>query len=158
MGIMAERSANRSELFDEDEIPTADAERPSQRTIDDSGWWRAHFLVVASVLFGAITGLALLGLIRLSSYESPLFRTGANLLGLLIWGLVLIFIGSSLATFYGYYAEAQILERSNADWQPYWWLYVIATPLLSAIVVSLIYLFNRERHVGIQWDQLAIWR
>lgn len=155
---MSERPADQSELFDDGEIPTADAERQSRRTIHDSGWWRAHFLVVASVFFGTVAGLTLLVLIRVSAHDSALFRTSANALGYLIWGLVLVFLGSSLATFYGYYAEAKILERTNADWQPNWWLYVVATPLLSAIVVSLIYLFNRERHVGIRWEQLTVWR
>lgn len=155
---MGERAANQSELFDEDDVPTADTDRPSQRTIQDSGWWRANFLVIASVFVGIFVGLALLGLMRFSSFDSSLFRTGTRLLASLLLGLVLVFVGSSWAAFYGYYKEAKILERSNADWQPYWWLYIVATPFLSSILVSLIYLFNRERHVGIRWEQLAIWR
>lgn len=155
---MAKRSANRSELFDEGEVPTADPERSSPKTIAESGWWRAHFLVVASVFVGMLVALAFWGLARHSAFDSSLFRAGANLLGTLVWGLVLIFLGSSWATFYGYYKEAKILERSGADWQPRWWLYVVATPFLTSVIVSLVYLYNRERRVGIRWEQLAIWR
>lgn len=155
---MAKRSENRSELFTEDEIRTADPDRSPPRTIEDSGWWRTHFLVIASVIVGALAGLAFWGLVRFSAFDSPVFRTGATLLGNLLWGLVLIFVGSSWATFYGYYKEAKILERSNADWQPRWWLYVVATPFLSSVLVSLVYLYNRERHVGVRWEQLAVWR
>jgi len=155
---MAERRVNQSESYDNDEIPTGDADRPSYQTIEESGWWRANFLVVASVFVGMIAGLVLLGLVRFSSFDSPLFRVGVQLLASLLLGLVLIFIGSSWAAFYGYYKEAKILKRSNADWKPYWWLYIVATPFLTSIVVSLVYLFNRERHVGIEWEQLAIWR
>ena len=155
---MAERSANQSELFDEDKIPTASPDQSSQRTIDDSGWWRANFLVIASVFVGVVVGLVLLGLIRVSPFESSLFRASAQFLGTLLWGLVLIFIGSSWAALYGYYKEAKILKQSNGDWQPSWQLYILATPFVTSIIVSLIYLYNRERYVGIPWEQLLIWR
>ena len=155
---MVERTGNNSELFDGDEIPTADPEQPQRRTIEESGWWRAHFLVLASGLLGILAGISLLVLIRFSSFGSSLFWTSANLFGYLIWGSLLVFLGSSLAMFYGYYIEAKILTRSNAEWQPYWWLYILATPVLSAFGTAVIYLYQRERHVGIRWDQLAVWR
>lgn len=155
---MADHSRNQSELFGEDQIPTADPDPPSKRTIHDSGWWRAHFLVLVSVVFLALIGLPLLIVMRATSVGSPLYQFSSQLLAFVVLGFILILLGSAFASFYGFYVEAKILEQSNADWQPYWWLYILATPFLSAIVVSLIYLIQRERHVGIQWDQLAIWR
>ena len=155
---MAEHAGNESELFDEDEIPTADPEPSSQQTILDSGWWRAHFLFLASVVFGVLFGLTLLAVLQSSSVGSPLYRLSSKLLAYGFLGFALVALGSAFASFYGYYIEAKLLKQSNADWQPYWWLYILATPFLSAIVTSLIYLIQRERHVGIQWDQLAIWR
>jgi hypothetical protein len=157
---VTENSTSNSKLFEDDEIPTADPEpeQTHRRTIEESGWWRAHFLVLASGVFGVVIGLTFLALIQFSSYGSSLFWASANLLGYVIWGSVLVFAGSSLAAFYGYYAEAKILRQSDADWHPYWWLYVVATPILSIFVTSLIYLVQRERHVGIRWEQLAVWR
>ncbi|MFC4548707.1 MULTISPECIES: hypothetical protein [Halorussus] len=154
---MAENAGRNSKRFD-DEIPTADPEQTPHRTIEESGWWRAHFLVLASGLFGLTAGIMLLVLVASSSFGSPLYWTSANLFGYVIVGSLLVFLGSTLAAFYGYYVEAKILKQSNAEWQPYWWLYVIATPLCSIFVTSVIYLFQRERHVGIRWEQLAIWR
>lgn len=154
---MTRNSGTDSKLFD-GEVPTADAEQPRRRTIEDSGWWRAHFLVLASAVIGVTLGLTLLALIQLSSYGSTLFWVSANLLGYVVWGFLLVFFGSALATFYGFYAEAKILRRTDADWQPRWWLYVVATPIVSVLVTSLIYLAQRERHVGIRWEQLAVWR
>lgn len=146
-----------SKLFD-DEIPTADAGQSHRRTIEDSGWWRAHFLVLASAVLGVMLGLSLLVLIQFSSYGSTFYWVTANAFGYVVWGSLVVFFGSALATFYGFYAEAKLLRRSNADWQPRWWLYVVATPILSVFVTSLIYLAQRERHVGIRWEQLAVWR
>lgn len=156
---MAERSTTQSELFDEEKIPSAGGDRPSRRTIDESGWWRAHFLVLASVFVGIVSLLVAYGVIWYwSSYDSVLFRITANLLGVLLWVVIFVFTASYFATLYGYYVEAKILKQSNADWQPTWWLYVIATPFLSAIPVSFIYLVNRQRHIGIRWGQLVFWR
>ncbi|WP_158056584.1 hypothetical protein [Halorussus halophilus] len=115
---MSSGSERYSNSFD-DEIPTADSERAYRRTIEDSGWWRAHFLVLATGVFVITLGVFLLALVWLSSYGSTLYWTSANLLGYVVWGSFVVFMGSSFASLYGYYAEAKILRESNADWQPH---------------------------------------
>lgn len=134
-----------SELYPDDQIPTADADTDPRRTIEDSGWWRAHFLVLASTVFGVPITVFLLGL----GFEGfvPLV---VGMVAVTVVGLVIV--GSSLAALFGYYSEAKLLARSDADWQPRWWLYVLATPFLSVFVVAPIYLYQRHRHVGIPWD------
>lgn len=155
---MAENPGVNSNVFDDDEVSTANPGSTYRRTIDDSGWWRAHFLVLASGVVGVTLMVGLVALIRFSTYGSPLFWTSANLFALVMGGALVVLIGSSLATVYGYYVEAKLLRESNADWQPRWWLYVVATPLLFVFGTSLIYLVQRGRHVGIHWKQLAVWR
>lgn len=145
-----------SQLYEnEDDIPTAQTAEPKEdvRTIHDSGWWAGHALIWPVFILAGILQIG--GMMVEGAFGGII----GGIALLVAFGSGLVFAAVTISAWAGYYYEAKLLRQTpDVDWSPWWWAYMIATPILSPFVVAPIYLIQRHRHVGVPWRNLALWR
>lgn len=126
----------------------------SNETQISDRWWMwmavlpvAVVLMLAATAFGTFVNLA----------DSPLHLLGyplgvAGLVG------IIAAVPAVLGTIYGFLADAQYLRETNAEWTPVGWGWVFAAFVVTPPIAGVLYLWERNRRVGVEWSRLAVWR
>jgi hypothetical protein len=69
---------------------------------------------------------------------------------LVILGFVLVF-PLWVWTILGFYWDASALKE--AEWQPWWPVWIVSTLILSPVLISSFYLLKRSLRTGVPWNQ-----
>jgi len=109
----------------------------------DSNYWMYHFWFVLVIPLSLLMALV----------SAPLGDVVATVV-FSVLGVSTIIAG--FGSFYGYYAEAQILADSDVGWEPKWGAYMVLHLLFTPFIVCPVYLFDRWRAIGIQWRDLKV--
>lgn len=104
-----------------------------------SNWWMSHIAVVGWSLLAYVFAFAL-------SVVQP--ADAWVLIGVSAWLFVYLIFG--IAALFGFYYDTKAIRDAGRDWSPRWWLYVAGSFLVTPSITSLLYLFQRIRHVGIR--------
>lgn len=105
-----------------------------------SNWWMSHVAIVGwTFLLYAFVGLN-----NLVMNLDPVWAL------LALQGWLFVYLTFGIAAIFGFYYDTKAIRDAGRDWSPTWWLYVVASFVLSPSVTALLYLFQRLRHVGIR--------
>ncbi|WP_101296158.1 hypothetical protein [Halegenticoccus soli] len=120
---------------------TSDAQLVAVR----SNWWWSH---VAVVLWTIVLDLFLLigGSLNLTQT--------ASLLALQAW--LFVFLTFTIAALFGFYYDAREIQDAGQEWKPTWWMYIVGSFIVTPLLTSALYLFQRYRHVGIRYRRWQV--
>lgn len=104
-----------------------------------SNWWMAHA--------ATIVWLLLLYVIIVGQSVALNVSQAAKLLT--VQGWLFVYLVFSIASLFGYYYDMIAIVDADRDWVPKWWLYILATALLTPSFTAFVYLVQRTRHIGI---------
>lgn len=76
------------------------------------------------------------------------------LFGIVFFTLLLVTLWHGVATLYALYAEPKLIHEADIDWEPHWIRYVLGSFVISPLLTAVVYLYNRNRHVGLPLDEL----
>lgn len=104
-----------------------------------SNWWVAH----------AATAAWMLLLYVLLVVQSFVLDVSQGIAFLTLQGWLFVYFIFSIASLFGYYYDAVAIDDAGREWEPHWWLYIIASFFLTPSFTSFVYLIQRTRHIGI---------
>lgn len=125
------------------------SENPKYRVQDVNalGLWKYP---IYSVIAGVLSIIAFLGSMVVLSFILGTYDhvvAGAFIISMIP---TLAAVGFALATYQTFWTESKMLKKSDSEWQPSAWLYIIPSLIASPVAMGLIYVFNRYRHIGLQ--------
>ena len=110
--------------------------------------WHMYWLMAFGFVFISLFVLAGVSMWAKVEQGTPMMEFVVPAIG---GPLLLLFLGIHFRTFIAYHQDAKYLKRSEADYQPVWYLWVIAHWTLPHIAVPA-YLFRRRRRIGNSYD------
>lgn len=104
-----------------------------------SNWWWSHVAVVGWTL-------VLYLFVVLNALVLNLDPVGTFFA---VQGWLFVYVTFGIAALFGFFYDTKAIKDAGKAWAPRWWVYLLASFVVSPSVTGILYLFQRARHVGI---------